>query len=263
MTDLTIYAMLFGAGTAMAGAAVAKVCIEQLLNVHDPLRTLLRRSSKRKKRVQASPLKLLEDYRGVAIGGIAGCLLMFFMGLNTAHLPALCLLGLAVGAGLGWFAQRGAKETARLKKLRQIAALYEAINFYTRAGYTVQQSLALAVVLAPGLRRPVEKCLAAWPSGPVRALNKLADEIRLPEAAMLTSVLTHAQESGMSFGRAAIEEESRNLEALRQTLAELRIVSKPVYFAVYRAFPLAAIGGVVVGPLVYRLLKFLEGFFGF
>ena len=31
-----------------------------------------------------------------------------------------------------------------------------------------------------------------------------------------------------------------------------------LYFAVYRGLPFAAIGGVVVGPLAYRLIKTIQ-----
>ncbi|MGB9886806.1 MAG: hypothetical protein ACPLRW_07410 [Moorellales bacterium] len=258
MTEAWSFA--FACGVAAAAACLAYLLFERLARLRDPLREGLRRLRRVDGRA-ASSRSREEGYEAVAAGAAAGALFGLLLGLGVSQTFAVLLLGAAVGAGGGWFVRRGAQDTQKLKKLRQVAALYEAVDFYTRAGYTIRQSLSLAVPLAPDLRGAVERCLAAWPAGPVRALDRLAQEIGLPEAALLASVLAHAEESGIGAGRTAIEEESRSLEALRQTLAELKIVSKPMYFAIYRALPLAAVGGIMTGPLVYRLLKVMGMFF--
>lgn len=255
-----VWALVFASGVAVAVVGPVYLVLGRLLGLRDPLREGLRRLDFSRARA-AVPRGRDEGYRAVGVGAAAGGLFGLLLGLGVAQVFSVFALGCAFGAAAGWFVRRGAQDTQKLRKLRQVAALYEAVDFYTRAGYTIRQSLSLAVPLAPELRGAVEKCLAAWPAGPVRALERLAQEIGLPEAALLASVLAHAEESGISTGRAAIEEESRSLEALRQTLAELKIVSKPIYFAIYRALPLAAVGGIMTGPLVYRLLKVMGMFF--
>lgn len=208
-------------------------------------------------------LKSSEDRRlaVVLLGGFLGGA-VFWLLISGKASGMLAVVG-GIGAGIAWFIQRNMKETLKMKKLREIAALYESIVFYTKAGYTIQQALRLGAVITPTIRPAVERCLAAWPSGPVRALERFAEEVDVPEAATLSTVLMHAEESGIGYGSGAIEEESRALESLRQTLAELKIVSKPLYYCIYRALPLAAISGIVVGPLVWRLIKLLGQYFGF
>lgn len=263
MTESTltgVWAAVFASGVAVAVVGPVYLVLGYLLGLRDPLREGLRRLHFERAKM-ATLKKRDEGYAGVGAGAAAGGLFGLLLGFGVSQVFAVFALGCGLGAAFGWFVRRGAQDTQKLKKLRQVAALYEAVDFYTRAGYTIRQSLSLAVPLAPDLRDAVEKCLAAWPAGPVRALERLAQEIGLPEAALLASVLAHAEESGIGAGRAAIEEESRSLEALRQTLAELKVVSKPMYFAIYRALPLAAVGGIMTGPLVYRLLKVMGVFF--
>lgn len=252
--------ILFAAGCGLAAAAGSAPLLERAAGLSDPLRAGLRRVRALRRPVPARVPE--ESLRPVAVGAAAGAAFGLLLGLGTASLAGVTMVAAALGAGAGFFVRRGGRDTARLVKLRQVAVLYEAVDFYTRAGYTIRQSLSLAIPLAPALRDAVEKCLATWPAGPVRALERLAEEINLPEAALLSSVLAHAEEFGIAVGRAAIEEESRSLEALRQTLAELKVVSKPMYFAMYRALPFAAIAGMMVGPLVYRLMKVMAIFFG-
>ncbi|MGI9862536.1 hypothetical protein SDD30_14240 [Moorella naiadis] len=191
---------------------------------------------------------------GMAAGGMAGAMLAW----GTAYLITVAAICSVLGMAAVLFLARSMKETGRMIKVRELVALYEALNFYTNAGYTIQQAMRLGAVVTPHLRPAVERCLAAWPYGPVRALERFADEVNLPEAVMLSTILMHAEEAGMQFGKVAIEEEASNLEKLRQTLAEVRIMSKPLYFAVYRGLPLFAAGGVIAGPLVYRLVSMMN-----
>jgi hypothetical protein len=257
-----LYYAIFAGGVGLAAGVAAKNILELLRLPFDPFRTKLRslRIKTDKRKVQFS----LSEYKdslvllsGALAGGVFG--LMLAWGTNSARLAGS--VGSAVGMGVAWFIKHNIQESTRMKKLREVVALYEAVDFYTRAGYTVEQSLRLGAVLTPTLRSCVERCLAAWPSSPSRALERFAEDVGIQEAEMLSSVLMHIIDAGMKFGRAAIEEESRSLEELRQTLAEVRIVSKPLYYAIYRALPLAAIGGVVVGPLLYRLVNVLGNTF--
>jgi len=248
----------FAGGLAAAAGAVAYIATGTLLSAASGIvpKTLPRilRSNMKKNRKQAVEGVNAAFLLGSIAGGILGA--TFTWGspafFNTVG------IGSTMGAIIGWFFYNNWKESKRLKLLREVAVLYESVEFYTRAGYTIQQSLKLGAVLAPSLRAQVERCLAAWPSGPARALENFAREVGLSEAAVLSSVLIHAEESGMAFGASAVQEESRNLEELRKNLVELKIASKPLYFAIYRALPMAAVGGVIVGPLVYKLQRVLQ-----
>ncbi|WP_084665136.1 hypothetical protein [Thermanaeromonas toyohensis] len=169
-------------------------------------------------------------------------------------------IGACAGALGGWLVYSNIRETRRLRLLREVAILYEAVDFFTLVGYTIPQALRLGSIATPSLRAHVERCLARYSRDRVRALEEFAREVNLPEAALLSSVLVHAEEAGMSMSRSALQEESRSLEELRRSLSELRVVSKPIYFAVYRGLPLIAVSSLLVGPLAYRLVVMLKMF---
>ncbi|KJS10683.1 MAG: hypothetical protein VR67_17540 [Peptococcaceae bacterium BRH_c8a] len=174
---------------------------------------------------------------------------------------------LHLGAGLGillspvvvrlysW-TQRG-----RLKqiKLRECAILYEAIDLYTHAGYTVEQALKMGAALTPSIRPAVERCLAYWPQGPLRALERMGGDIGLEEAEILISVLMQAVKAGPERVAGLLGEESVKLEELRQTMAEIKIAAKPIYMTAYYILPLAANMGIVLSTLGYRILFTLDG----
>lgn len=253
MTE-TVYLALFAAGVFLAFVPLLRLVFAS---------TRAWKPRWKPKLPRPGPERAGEEKEGIVLlGGLLGGI---FFGLLISGFTASSLVPVMGGLGMGvaWFIQKNTKETLKMRKLREIAALYESVVFYTKAGYTIQQSLRLGAVVTPTIRHAVERCLAMWPSGPVRALEKFAEEVDVPEAATLSTVLMHAVESGMSYGQGAIEEESRALDALRQTLAEIKIVSKPLYYCIYRALPLAAIAGVVVGPLVWRLLRVMGQYFGF
>lgn len=191
---------------------------------------------------------------GLAAGGAAGLL----AGAGSPAALKLAAYGAVLGGLAGWFAARGVNEARRSKTLRELAVLYESVLFFTQAGYSIPQALQLGSVATPGIRPHVSRCLSRYTRDRIRALEQFAHDVGLPEATLLSSLLIHAEESGMEMGRGALAEESRALEELRRSLLELKVVSKPVYFAVYRGLPVVAACGVAVGPLVYRLVKVLQ-----
>jgi len=187
---------------------------------------------------------------GMAAGGLAGLL--------AAAGPKLAAFCAVMGSFAGWFAARSINEAQRTRTLRELAVLYESVLFFTQAGYNIPQALQLGSVATPGIRAHVSRCLSRYTRDRVRAFEQFAHDVGLPEATLLASLLAHAEESGMELGRGALAEESRSLEELRRSLMEMKVVSKPVYFAVYRGLPVVAACGVAAGPLVYRLIKVLQ-----
>lgn len=254
-----LFALLFGCGVWAVSAAGLALAFSWASR---PARLLGAAAGRLRARRAAVPLPEEERrmLRALGLGAAAGA--AFGLLLAGRFVPNLVFFCAALGAGAAWFLQRGLGETERMRRMREVAVLYEAVDFYTRAGYTVRQALSLATAVVSAIRPAVERCLAAWPQGPVRALERMAEEVNLPEASVLATVLMHVEEAGVERGRAAVEEEARGLEALRRSLAELKVVSRPLYYCVYRALPLAAVGGVLVGPLVYRLVRLLSQSFG-
>jgi hypothetical protein len=202
-------------------------------------------------------------FTGVAGGAVFGLLL-------TAGTGAV-MLAVMIGAGLGALASMiirhatdGIKKT---RMMRELAVLYETIDFFTQGEggalrFTIRQALQYGAAITPTIRPHVQRCIDSWPRGPVRALEEFAREVNLPEAAILSTVLIHAEMAGMKYVRDAIGEGSKDLEELRQTLAEIKIAGKPVYYTIYRALPTAAIGGIVFGSLLNHFTHMFSMLFG-
>jgi hypothetical protein len=194
---------------------------------------------------------------GALIGAIIACLLV--QGSDQM------LLGITVGAILGYgagkFIDKVNIEREKSAKLREIALISEMVELFSYGGrYQINTILAISTNLIVKIRGDVEKCLHRWPYGTDAALYALEEDLKMEEAATLVSVLIHAQNSGMENMRIVLQEESRNLEILRRTLAERRISSKPLYYTAYRALPLISVGGIVVAPIVDQILNTLKAF---
>ncbi|MDQ0287506.1 Flp pilus assembly protein TadB [Desulfofundulus luciae] len=242
----------FSAGAGLAAGAAARIILGILWGLRFPAIPAWKREKRKLPSLRDGPNGAF--IAGSAVGGLIGGVLAF----GTPAFANAVGIGSTSGALIGWFVYKNMQETQRMRLLREIAVLYEAVDFLTQAGYTIPQALRLGSVAASSLRPCVERCLARYSSDRARALEQFAREVNLPEAALLSSVLAHAEESGMALGRSALQEESRSLEELRRSLAELKVISKPLYFAVYRGLPLIAVGGVMAGPLAYRLIKMLQ-----
>jgi hypothetical protein len=257
---IDFYLYLFMAGTALVVSLIALKIFEFVQTKFNPWQRRLQSLRAGPKRERESISQ--EDL--VLLGGcIGGMLFAMVLTWGNPKLPVACMLGAGMGGGIVKFFQKNAEHTNRMKKLREIAVLSETIDFLTQVGYSIPQALRYGATITPVLRPHVEKCINNWATGAVSALNRFSREVGIPEAATLTSVLTHAQESGHDYARAAIKEEARSLEMLRETLSEISILSKPTYFAVYRGMPLAAILGLLIGPLIYRLTNVMGSVFGF
>ena len=196
---------------------------------------------------------------GVIIGGIFGVLIMW----GTPSQPTGFAVGSLIGMGLAIFYRNNKDEMQKIKKIREVAALYESVDLFIRVGYSVYQSLELSMTITTTITPSLEKCLNSWPTkGSVQSLEEFANDVNIPEAAVLASVLMHIEEAGQEHGATLMAEEARHLEELRTTLAEVMIVSKPLYYSIYRVLPLIAIGGIIIGPLLYSLVSTLGQVFG-
>jgi hypothetical protein len=251
------------AGTALVVSLIAYNIFKFLQKSLNPFQRKLRSITVKPQKRKWGAKEISRDDVILLGGCIGGMLFAFMLAWGTPNLILACIVGAGTGTGIVKFFQKNSEHTKRMKKLREIAVLSETIDFLTQVGYSIPQALKYGATITPVIRPQVEKCIANWPTGPVSALNRFSREVNLPEAATLTSVLTHAQESGHEYARAAIEEEAHSLEMIRQTLSEISILSKPTYFAVYRGLPMVAIMGILVGPLIYRLTRMLGSAFGF
>ena len=150
------------------------------------------------------------------------------------------------------FAKRTRKNAARNKKLKDLAMLFEAVEMYMKAGYTIYQSLSLARVLTPNISREIEICLSYWSENPRKALEKFKNELNLEEGEVLVSLLIHMEHAGRKNLSGLLLKEAFNIERLRRLRIETDVSLRPLYIMVYRFIPLVSALGIITGPLLYR-----------
>lgn len=184
-----------------------------------------------------------------------------FSALIVAKMPYV-LAAVPVGATLGFLASRVAarlyQSRTHFQRLREAAVLYESIDLFTRAGFTPRQAMELSLPLLTLLRPAVEKCIASWSGGALRAIEQLGSDIGLKEADVLIAVLMQIVEGGVAKLTGVMEEEALRLDELRQSLGEMRIAAKPVYSTVYIFLPVAALVGMLLGPLAFRAISMIS-----
>ncbi len=176
------------------------------------------------------------------------------------YVMAFSIIGLLIGI----FVRKSIKKSKENRLRFELAVLYEVVDFYTTAGYSIAQSLELGSHILPNLRSVIEKVLELYPQGYYKALQILTEEIPLKESEILVYILSYMEEMGVERGRPAIEEEARQLELIRKTASEMQIMNKPLYYTIYRLMPVISLGGILLGPLLHRIVVLvdvmLEGF---
>lgn len=253
------YSGLIPAAGVGLGIAVAAGCLAYLLLGHLDEKRRDRVFS----RVTANPVPLPRrqktqeprfSARTVYLS-LGGAVLLGTFGWGTPNFPVLAAAGLMFGPIGEVIVGKLTAGKKRYTKLREVAVLYESIDLFARAGFTVRQSLQLSLPLVPNLRDVINKCLDRWPGGPLRAIQMLGEDIGLQDADVLTGVLMHAEQEGPERVAGIMEQEAVRLEGLRQSLAEARMASKPIYAAIYNFLPVMAALGMLVAPLAYRALE--------
>lgn len=190
------------------------------------------------------------------VGGAAGGATI---GTGPALWPVSALSGGMTGVGLYLAVKRVRSGQQRFARLKEVAILYESVDLFARAGFTVRQSLQMSIILTQQLRPVIEKAMDRWPSGPLRAIQQMGEDIAMPEADVLTGILMHAEEGGAQKISGIMEEEAGRLEKLRQCMAETRMAAKPLYATMYVFLPLIAALGILIAPVAYRAISMISG----
>lgn len=176
---------------------------------------------------------------------------------QLANVPKYVFLGVVISL-ISIKAIKHLKEQAdRAKKLKEVVFLFEAIELYIKAGYTVYQALRTAKVLTNKIRPAVDKCLSYWSASPKKALETLQEEIKLPGIEILVLLLLQMEYSGSKELQGAMKRESFNIEKIQKLKSQIKIANKPLILVVYKMLPLMAILGIVVGALLYRTYSVL------
>jgi len=170
-------------------------------------------------------------------------------------------LSILLGAGLGMVGQtiyRSITESSQeFIIIKELALLYECIELFTKAGFTVRQSLEMSQLVVPNLKNKIQICLDQWAFGPLRALEKFGEDIGVKQANILVGLLMQIEESGTKNISGAMEQEASRLEEMREALVESRIAKKPIYSAVYMFLPVASLLGILIAPLAYRAIQMM------
>ena len=206
--------------------------------------------------------KKKEEVTPSTIGALIGTLFIItlvpFKGVGFSNYMLFIAFGVGLGLIIGKLVEKIKKDKIYNAKVRELALISELIELFSMSGYQLNTILSLAIPLLSHIRPEVERCIARWPSGVDKALYALEKELNMEEAAVLVSVLVHANNIGVEYAKQVLQEESRNLELIRKTLVELKIASKPIYYSVYRVIPFAAAIAMGIVPLVYNILDILK-----
>ncbi|MHB1418674.1 MAG: hypothetical protein ACYCX4_03665 [Bacillota bacterium] len=217
-----------------------------------PKRPEERRIAQKERGITPSDKRLLTSMGG---GALLLGLLTWGSSLLTIALVVGVILGFVGDKVVKWLS-KGSEE---FEKVKEVALLYESIELYTRAGFTVRQSMQMSQILVSHLQPHISKCLDRWPSGPLRALQQLGDDIGVKHADLLTGILMQAEERGTKNVNGIMEQEAIRLEELRSSLAESRIAAKPIYSAVYLFLPVSSVMGILLAPMAYHAIQMISG----
>ncbi|MBO8160682.1 MAG: hypothetical protein H0Z24_03515 [Thermosipho sp. (in: Bacteria)] len=205
-------------------------------------------------------LKKLFDDRTILFSMGGGAILFGLVALGSLAMLPFMFMGAVIGFIVGHMLKRVTRNSMEFKKIKEVALLYECIDLFTKARYTVRQSLQISKILVPNLERHIDNCLSRWPSGPLNAIELLGEEIGVKHADMLSGILMQAEEAGVENVKGIMEQEAIRLEELRESLAESRIATKPIYSSIYLFLPVASILGIIVSPLAYRAIQLITSF---
>ena len=177
---------------------------------------------------------------------------------NIKQVPKFMFWGLFFGLIVIIIYQKTIVVATRAKKLKEAAILFEAIELYTKAGYSLYQAIRASRVLVDEIRPAVDKCLNYWGAGAKKALQKLQEELKLEEVSTLILLLINMESSGTKELDGAIGKVVFSMEDLQKMKTQIKISNRPLIFVIYRMLPLASIAGIVVGGLLYRTYHILE-----
>lgn len=189
---------------------------------------------------------------------IAFALLLVTTSNNFKNMPMFMSLGAITGLGVVVLMQNVKSKNLHRKKVEEIAIVFEAIELYMKAGYSMYQAIRASRLLVKTIRPALDTCLTYWGAGPKVALGKLQDELSLPEAETLILLMINLESTGSQEMQNAIGGEVFSMESIERMKRDIEISNKPLVLMIYRMLPLVSVLGIVVGSLVYRTFAVLE-----
>lgn len=178
---------------------------------------------------------------------------------NLKSAPKYLGYGLILGLIIVLLFQKVKKDNLHTKKVEEFAIVFEAIELYMRAGYSMYQAIRTSRLLVKEIRPSIDMCLTYWGAGPKNALSKFQEDLNLPEAETLILLLINLESTGSKEMRSAIGGEVFSIESIERMKTNIKTSNKPLVLMVYRMLPLGSVLGIVVGSLIYRTFAVLGG----
>lgn len=166
------------------------------------------------------------------------------------------------GAALGWLVGRLTGKAylwlvREEQKAGEVILLGEIVSLYASSGYSLYDALSAGVYMVSLIRTPLQRCLRSWSQGPQRALWRFAQEVSLPEANILVSVLQRGVEIGAGNIASLLGQESYTMERTRQYRIKQGLSTRPIIQTLYLVFPGLALLGVTLLPVGYYVAKMI------
>lgn len=183
-------------------------------------------------------------------------IVLFSLGMTKSiqFLHINLILGLVIGLLAVGFVERIRKNMLKTKKLKEVVTLFEGIEMYSKAGYSLIQSLKASKMLTNTITPSIDKCLSYWNVGPQKALEILKEELNLEETDSLILLMMHLESAGTKNLQGILQKEAHNIGRFQKMKTEIKIAHRPLILLVYKVLPIASFIGIVIGTLLFRML---------
>ncbi len=185
--------------------------------------------------------------------------LILGMSKSLKSIPVSLILGLVLGLFVVRFFEQIKRNMTRTRKLKEVVSLFEGVEMYSKAGYSLVQSLRASKLLTNYITPSIDKCLSSWSMGPQKALEILKEELDLEEVDSLILLMMHLEIAGAKNLQGMIQREAHSIDRLQRMKVEVKIAHRPLILLVYKVLPIAAILGIILGSLLFRLFYNLKG----
>lgn len=147
------------------------------------------------------------------IVAISAILVVFTAGTGDLLRPAFG--GVVIGVGFVVFLARSKADSERLLISKELAVFGECVDMYIRTGYQLNKAMQTAALSTPKIRPKVDICLRYWSAGPQIALEKLEDDLGIPEAETLIMILQSIEASGSANAKDTLDREAKTFRSCK------------------------------------------------
>ena len=169
------------------------------------------------------------------------------------------ITGLLIGFLLVKLFRKIIKDIHKAKKLREVAILYESVEIYTKAGYSLVQALRASKILTDLITPAIDKCLNNWNRGSKVALEILRQELDLKESDATILLMLHMEKVGSKNLHGMLKNRADAIKNKQMMEEEIKISKRPLILVLYKILPLGATMGIIIGSLLYRVYSmFIE-----